>query len=217
MSEDLRDELIVAIAVGLIILFGAALASGQQPSNLQAGDLILATSCRGGFVAVTGSARPGVNAPSVTEGAGPTFALGTGSAVHAAVGLSGHVWCRAVLPSNLQTGDIILSASCRGGFDATLVSPGIAGRNPSGPPLSAGGAAAAAVSAAGKVWCRVGRDPANLQDGDVIPRTDCRDWRPVTSAPFVPTSRMERTQTGYNYANTADLSISVSGGLWCEL
>ena len=128
-----------ATDAALVFLLFALPAAGQQPSNLQAGDLILSTSCRGGFTAVTGSARPGVRAPSVTEGASPTFTLGTGSAVHVAVGLSGDVWCRSNAPNNLQTGDIILSSSCRGGFDATLVSPGITGRRPSGPPLSSGG------------------------------------------------------------------------------
>ena len=217
LEPERQDELIVGIAVGLIILFLAAFAFGQtaQPSNLQPGDLVLSTSCRGGFAPVSGGSLPGISAPSITEGAAPTFTLGTGSSTHIPVTAAGVRWCSAQLPSNLQAGDLILSDDCRGGFADVATAPGIAGRQPAGPPLSAGSAASVPVRIGGKEWCRA-LQPSNLEFGDVVARVACRDWRPAVDAPEVATSTMTRDASGYSYPRGSDLEVSVQGRLWCE-
>ena len=204
-------------AVVLVLLALYAAWQGEPPTNLDTGDLVMSTACRVGFTEVTGSARPGIAAPPISEGAAPTFPLSAGTAVHVPVTLAGYRWCRADIPSNLDVADIVISDACRGGFAALPSAPGITGSTPSGPPLSAGSAATAPVLAEGKVFCRIATVPANLQAGDMMARTDCRDWQPADDPPHVQTARMTRTNAGYSYANTADEEIEVSGRLWCEL
>ena len=190
-------------------------ANAQEPSSLQAGDLILSTSCRGGFSRATGTGLPSVGAPPITDTAGT---LSAGAAVRVAVTLGGYHWCLAMRPNALQDGDVLLRTACR---DAGALLEGawpvVAGTGATGPPLAPGAASTAPVRPpAGKAWCRVAGETA-LQDGDTIPRTDCRDWTPAGAAPFVQTSGMITDGTTYTFPDGEDEPVAVSGRLWCEV
>ena len=154
-------------------------------------------------------------APPITETAGT---LTAGAAVRVAVTLDGHQWCLAMRPNALQTGDVLLRADCRD--SATLAEsawPVVAGTTITGPPLAAGPAGTAPVRPpAGRSWCRVVGQTA-LQDGDTIPRTDCRDWTPAAAAPFVQTSGLVTDGTTYTFPDGEDEPVAVSGRLWCEV
>ena len=88
----------------------------REPSNLQAGDVILSTSCRGGFASSTGPVISG------TLVGGPPLASG-GAGTAAVFPPAGRVWCAATEPSNLQAGDMIARSSCRGGWRASASGP----------------------------------------------------------------------------------------------
>lgn len=204
-------------------LLACSWAGAQEPSNLQAGDLVLTPgTCRAGFTALTGNARPGIEAPPVTEAAAPTLALSAGTAVYVPATLAGHAWCRAGEPTNLLAGDLFLSSSCRRGAD-TLTNPNnwpaVTGTQPLGPPLAAGATNARAFMRppAGKVWCRA-TEPSNLLPGDLVSRTACRDFAPagLSDIPFVQAVAMVTDGTSYTFTRSADVLVEISGGTWCE-
>ena len=202
----------------LAVLLAAGAASAQDGSALQAGDAILSTACGEGFTQLSGSARPGLSAPQVRESTGSSQALSTGSSSHVAITANAKVWCRADYPSALRVGQLILyRGGCREGFGVVSGGglPAVSGPSPAGPPLRAGSTSRALVTArGGETWCAALQASA-LQQGDIIPRTDCRDWTPLFP-PVVRTASMQRVGGSYRRADIGTMSVSYPGGVWCR-
>ena len=131
------------------------------------------------------------------------------------------------IPSNLQTGDLVLSAgTCRGGFEPVTGAalPGIRAPSLSETPapalvLSAGDAVHVPVGGAALLWCEA-RMPSNVQAGDlVLSSPGCRggfEALAVDEYPGIDYAAISGPPLAAGTAGTAPV-FPPAGYAWCRL